>query len=291
MIKKTLIACVKLIQEHFGREKPYALRINEWEDFRKRYKKEEPYRFFFCESLPNKVVEMYTKVVTHNLVRLLDFIIFHCVKRPHVVNTGLPRSPVGFTTSELLLHSNFKVLESVIENQVAIRDILRSGMCDLSRTNKIMFNMSKRSDIVWLFMTQIIKSPYHGIKGIDTLIKECDEYQDLQDKYKEIKSLYLWYCARKLRNLDNEPSNPYKEFEVEIEFAKKKHGNLYMISPAFKNEKPELYSKLKQYIHEKTAHEESILREDQIMIERLVKVRNEVSNLASHGSDSMLLLY
>jgi len=283
MIDNLLKNLEDYIQKKFGREKPYALTVDGWNEFDKKYKEEEPIRFFLCETVPEKILYGYRKLIGWRLRKLREFFYYRMIDKYHVVLTDL--EPGYYDKDTILRHANFSVLVDFVESELAWMYLIAHS----SDKGDVLFEKYRRK---WKManidptgiLKQRFKSKELGVAYLENYIEqnpydseEDDGYAETikrqQAEYQELFDIYTWYTKTYPDKLEQTQSSLEFGNRDELE---KKYGFMFILSSEFKNDNPEIYKKYRDHMDMRSKLEKEIGEEETDMLIRLIKIRSRL---------------
>lgn len=234
--------CSKFADWVRGIKKPYALTHEEWEDWREKASKKNPWRFYFTEKLLNKIQNFF--FFPFDLLRTIRvYLSNRFVHKTHFLKTRFKPGHF-YELDDRILFGLFNELKDFVEIEL-------SGKLSLEETKKHKFvGLEKRSISA-------------GLAYLDwaTSLKYDDDYCKKEDlgkptpqakSAKQILELYNWWKSRDSRPCPMEISG---------------------WSEAYK----EKDSKKRQQSHKKLMKiEEDYDKEDEKMLIKLIKIRKEL---------------
>ncbi len=193
----------KYLRSKVGIESPYALSMEEWEDWRFGYKFEHPVMYWVTESALDGIhdILLFPKDVYSNMYSKLHNIF---IAKTQYLQTRLKRCQY-YEIDYRMLHANFETLVDFVE-------VEKGGRWGWSHTKA-----SPRED---------------GLAYLDWEIKET--YNEQPKDAQEIKELYLWwkdeYAFRP--DIDWNNKNAYESRESRYDFDTKQLVRLMRIRHA-----------------------------------------------------------
>lgn len=283
MIDNFLKSLEDYVQKKFGRKKPYALSVDGWNEFDKKYKEEEPIRFFFCETVPEKILYGYRKAIGWKLRKFREFFYYRFMDKYHVVKTDL--APGYYDKDSLLFHANFSILVDYVESELAWMYLINNS----SNEGDVLFEKYKRQwKLANIDPTHLLKINFKsselGIAFLENYVEknpydtEDDEgYAETikrqQNEYKEILDIYTWYTKTYPEKLER--AHKSLEFENREELEKK-YGFMFILSSEFRKENPDVYKRYQDDSKVRQQLKEEIEKESTDMLIRLITIRSRL---------------
>jgi hypothetical protein len=175
--------CSKFADWVRGESKPFALTLEEWDDWRNEQRSKRPIRFYLSDTLLNKIQDfiLFPRDVFHNVRcyfrnRFRDKI--------HCLNTGL-KPGVYYDLDHRILHGLFNELANFVESDLA-------WMNQLSKKQKRLRERSPQDGIEyleWACNLTFNEEDY----GIDKDDKSYGKPTPQAESSKEILELYKWW--------------------------------------------------------------------------------------------------
>lgn len=283
MIDNFLKSLEDYVQKKFGRKKPYALSIDGWNEFDKKYKEEEPIRFFFCETVPDKILYGYRKAIGWKLRKFREFFYYRFMDKYHVVKTDL--EPGYYDKDSLIFHANFSILVDFVESELAWMYLISNS----SNKGDVLFEKYKLQwKLANIDPTHILKINFRsselGIAFLENYVEknpydtEDDEgyveaVKRQQNEYKEILDIYTWYTKTYPEKLERAHSSLDFENREELE---KKYGFMFILSSEFRKENPDVYKRYQDDSKVRQQLKEEIEKESTDMLIRLINIRSRL---------------
>ena len=231
---------------------PYALDADGWEEFKMRFRKEAPIRYFLTEVAGFKISMIGTR-----LSRTVWWIRHRTTNRYHVVKTGL--EPGWHDVDEKILHVCFNMLVDYVEQECASMNVVFS-------------NEARREAYGWRAKLPRVfrenwRSREHGLAHLewemtlDDPSLSVDERSPHQaEKARAVKQLYLWW-------VDERPKREELEYPLEEGIGMK------TLSAKWKAANPEKAAATADWAKQSHILEKAWDDEDTLMLMKLVKIR------------------
>lgn len=284
MIRKFSSKILSGLRTKFGPKKPVALTIDGWRDFENHYRKDKPVTYFFLESIPNKIGEVYYFLIEKRIQSFKEFVLFRFTERTHLINTGL-----GYGYHEVddrMFYGMFELLRDYVEGELAWLEFVcmgdhhpfydelkkerfKSKYLDLFGIHQSHFK-SKKLGLYHLTYT-LEENPYnsHSKAEQNAILKQ-------QETNRTILELYLWYTQeRPNRKKDNVAHEAYEEIPNKKQFEKD-YGGLFLFSDEFKKNHPTVYNNYANKIINNEDLREKFYEEDTMMLKKLVDIRSSL---------------
>lgn len=242
---------------------PSAATFDEWTEFDESFKQNAPIRYVitkFFGKVQFKIEYIY-KTVTMRIVSHFQ--------KPHSIDTGLKVDPYGFVSvSDLMLHGNFSVIVNLIENKYSMSHIREYNIIGAKKIVK-----KKQKQLLgwkrflpyrfrWNCKKNRRFARQYGLAYLTTT-QTCNP--DLKETIDELIELYIWW-------VDTRPARK----RPSLSFSMDDFDIMEMMSGKWKKENPELYREWKDHLKECKKVEEEWSLEDNLMLCRLLSIRDEI---------------
>jgi len=240
---------------------PYALDADGWEEFREKFKKEAPIRFFLT-----KRVGRFFRRIKWRIERVWDWVAYRTTRRFHVVKTGL--GPGYQDVVQTMLYTNFTMLVNFVECEKAWMQIVFDK-------DAFKEHMGWRRHLP-RFLRPKFRNRELGLQNLDweaTLddpdLPENERCPPQAETARKIKKLYLWW-------VDERPTRTDIPYPLNEGDGGSYDDPLRTLSTKWKDENPGQSKAIREWGQKTRVMEDAWDAEDSVMLIELVKVRRSL---------------
>lgn len=241
---------------------PHALSSKGWRLFNREFKEKAPIRYYITHNFSRQFI----LPIKWKYESIRDWLRFRTYDRYHIVSTGL--APGYHDVSSQIFHINFNLLRIFVEEEQAWQTYWWSDEC--RNASKFVQFVENHVPFYWNFKK--FNKPEMGIKHFEWASTLDDpnlpphEQSPTQAKSaREILTLYKWWVTER-------PGRTELAF---IDYSNQGLGEFGCFDDDFDFSAQD-YRKHTEYLKKQSEQQELWDAEDQIMLERLIKIRDSL---------------